>query len=660
MPKHKLQKYYMRAKRSINTNNNLSEVKVNDSKGEPEGESKPECSYLSQSDSEIEPVFNSSDSEENVLNSHLNNTTNNTFTTINTESNKTFTGKLREWVVKNRISNVAVNELLKILQEKITDDLPLDSRTLLNTIRDIEVKSVEPGQYYHFGLKNAITNIFANLGSFYTLCKNQVVEINVNVDGLPLSKSSSSQVYPILISLVGHNFVEMVGIYHGFEKPKDCNEFLREFVTEAVDVVNNGFEINDKHIKVKIKAIICDAPAKSYIKNIKGHTGYFSCSKCTIEGAFSNKLYFPEIDITNKRTDTQFRRQENTDHHIGKTILENIPDLDMIHSFPLDYMHLICLGVMKKILLLLCFGKPATKMSSFKISLISKALISLSKDVPIEFNRKPRSLNELKRWKATEFRQILLYTGSIVLKAHLSKDQYKNFLCLHVAVRILSNSRYNHLLDYCEDLLRYFVKTFQILYGVENTSHNVHNLLHITDDVRCHGPLNNFSSFPFENFLQEILKSLRKNEKPLQQIVKRHSERIQVYKIHKTFPLFENPHLNGPILNTDKLYEQFKSITYSTFRLKTSPPDNCCILQNKDIVVISNIIKSSEGYGFICQRYISKDLFYDSPCPSSEIDIFKSKERFLGPLEELNGDDVYCKCIKFHFENDIILMPLLH
>lgn len=148
MPKHKLQKYYMRAKRSINTNNNLSEVKVNDSKGEPEWESKPECSYLSQSDSEIKPVFNSSDSEENVLNSHLNNTTKNTFTTINTEtteSNKTFTGKLREWVVKNRISNVAVNELLKILQEKITDDLPLDSKPLLNTIRDIEVKSVEPG-----------------------------------------------------------------------------------------------------------------------------------------------------------------------------------------------------------------------------------------------------------------------------------------------------------------------------------------------------------------------------------------------------------------------------------------------------------------------------------------------------------------------------------
>lgn len=183
---------------------------------------------MSQSDSEIEPVFNSSDSEENVLNSHLNNTTKNTFTTINTEtteSNKTFTGKLREWVVKNRISNVAVNELLKILQEKITDDLPSDSRTLLNTIRDIEVKSVEPGQYYHFGLKNAITNIFANLGSFYTLCKIQVVEINVNVDQLLLSKSSSSQVYPILISLVGHNFVEMVGIIMGLKNLRIAMNF---------------------------------------------------------------------------------------------------------------------------------------------------------------------------------------------------------------------------------------------------------------------------------------------------------------------------------------------------------------------------------------------------------------------------------------------------
>lgn len=57
--------------------------------------------------------------------------------------------------------------------------------------------------------------------------------------------------------------------------------------------------------------------------------------------------------------------------------------------------------------------------------------------MPYEYHRKPRSLLDFRLWKATEFRQFLLYTGPVVLKNILREDVYFNFLSLHVAMIIL-------------------------------------------------------------------------------------------------------------------------------------------------------------------------------------------------------------------------------
>jgi len=39
------------------------------------------------------------------------------------------------------------------------------------------------------------------------------------------------------------------------------------------------------------------------------------------------------------------------------------------------------------------------------------------------------------------------------------------------------------------------------LYGLEFAAYNVHLLTHICDDVEIYGPLDECSSFPFENYL---------------------------------------------------------------------------------------------------------------------------------------------------------------
>lgn len=133
--------------------------------------------------------------------------------------------------------------------------------------------------------------------------------------------------------------------------------------------------------------------------------------------------------------------------------------------------------------------------------------------MPKEFSRRPRSLSEVAYWKATEFRQFLLYTGPIVLKTVLNTDVYTHFLTLHVAVSILISPTLivnKNNIDYAKKLLQHFVQSFEKIYGKEYISHNVHNLLHISNEVRKFGPLDSFSSFRFENFLQILKNFLRK------------------------------------------------------------------------------------------------------------------------------------------------------
>lgn len=72
----------------------------------------------------------------------------------------------------------------------------------------------------------------------------------------------------------------------------------------------------------------------------------------------------------------------------------------MISIFPIDYMHNVCLGVVKK-LLYLWVGINRTdikvKLHSRVIHLMSDQLISLRPFVTVDFNRKPRSLLEIQR-----------------------------------------------------------------------------------------------------------------------------------------------------------------------------------------------------------------------------------------------------------------------
>lgn len=74
------------------------------------------------------------------------------------------------------------------------------------------------------------------------------------------------------------------------------------------------------------------------------------------------------------------------------------------------------------------------------------------------------------RWKATELRQLLLYTGPVVLKSVLPRQVYDNFMLLSVefAIYILANSNYCiEMNDLAHSFLVTFVEHYGLLYGKE-------------------------------------------------------------------------------------------------------------------------------------------------------------------------------------------------
>lgn len=118
------------------------------------------------------------------------------------------------------------------------------------------------------------------------------------------------------------------------------------------------------------------------------------------------------------------------------------------------------------------------------------------------------SLASFERWKATEFRQFLLYTGPVVLRDVLPDSFYHHFLTLTVAMSILldaDDDTRKAYTFYAEELLMHFYKTSTTLYSPVFPSYNVHSLIHLAEDVRHFvTSLNEICAFPFENQSAQI------------------------------------------------------------------------------------------------------------------------------------------------------------
>ena len=123
------------------------------------------------------------------------------------------------------------------------------------------------------------------------------------------------------------------------------------------------------------------------------------------------------------------------DHHLGRSPLRG-PKIWHSDTFPTG-LRAPSLPRCHEEAVMVVDERPFEGSNKFTCCQLHISLIWLQGWVPKELARKPWGLREVGRWKAAEFRQLLLCTGSVVFPGNLCHVFYRNFLLLHVAIYIL-------------------------------------------------------------------------------------------------------------------------------------------------------------------------------------------------------------------------------
>ena len=144
------------------------------------------------------------------------------------------------------------------------------------------------------------------------------------------------------------------------------------------------------------------------------HTGYYECERCKMKGInIKGRIVYDRTEeSTLTSNDTLMSMGYAEKDEIGKSLqLAPSPirrsNINMINGFNLDYMHMVCLGVVRRMLYYFKGHFRSVfngRLSQSSLNEITSRLLSFKGKLPSEFARQPRSLNELDQWKATELR----------------------------------------------------------------------------------------------------------------------------------------------------------------------------------------------------------------------------------------------------------------
>ena len=105
-------------------------------------------------------------------------------------------------------------------------NLPKDARTLLKTLVRVPFQEKCGGDYVYFGIINGIKSVMNENNS-----TNELLELSINIDGVPLFRSSSEQLWSILGSL-GNSDIFIIALFYGKLKPDNVKEYLYDFIQE--------------------------------------------------------------------------------------------------------------------------------------------------------------------------------------------------------------------------------------------------------------------------------------------------------------------------------------------------------------------------------------------------------------------------------------------
>jgi len=114
-----------------------------------------------------------------------------------------------------------------------------------------DIFACPPGEIAHFSVKD-------QLEGHIDQCFHNPIELIVNVDRLPVYKSSSTQFWPVVAKIATcHKSDPFVcSLFYGNSKPSCVNAFIDNFISQVNSIILQKY---NERIVVKVKSFVCDA-----------------------------------------------------------------------------------------------------------------------------------------------------------------------------------------------------------------------------------------------------------------------------------------------------------------------------------------------------------------------------------------------------------------
>lgn len=348
---------------------------------------------------------------------------------------------------------------------------------------------------------------------------NNDLTLTWNTDGIPVFESSSYSIWPIQSSInelpphLRGKHILLNGLWFGNKKPA-MNTFLKPFIDECKHLEDHGFTIQHDLQRKKVFAMVlsADSPARAIVRNCKQFNGQHGCDWCEFPGETMNNggpptRYYPYRGPPTMRTATKQVKYaiESVDENEvvkgvkGPSIISILPTFDPVRGIAVDFMHCVCLGVMRQFVHRWMDTKQHGKPYYIgrRESEIDERLKAIN--IPSEISRAPRSFTERSYWKASEWRAFIFYC-LVILHGILPPVYLKHFFLFVFGIySLLGDSIDECTISSADACLTKFVIQVEELYGLECCSFNVHQLIHLAQSVRNCGPLWSNSAFIFES-----------------------------------------------------------------------------------------------------------------------------------------------------------------
>lgn len=208
--------------------------------------------------------------------------------------------------------------------------------------------------------------------------------------------------------------------------------------------------------------------------------------------------------LLNARISGEMKENETLNGILGSSPLLDLDGFDFIAAFVPDYLHCVCLGVVRYLMLLWITAKIGDLwyIDKHHIMLLNKRLEATKP--PHEITRSPRTLDNIKFWKASEFRAFALYYFT-VLEGILPSPFYEHFCDFCYALNVLLQEKVSKKsVEKVQPLLEKFVRETEYLYGTQYVTYNIHMLIHLCSAVLSWGSLWAHSTFIPEWFNGEL------------------------------------------------------------------------------------------------------------------------------------------------------------